>query len=184
MSVDLAARCNALKSYGLAQPLPRPATATGSVTAAWARAGMRAGTVLGATFGGLLTLFGGLLPVARVGATLGGLLTVIGGLLPVTLIGALVGGVVGAVAGLVVGTLNGVVLGALSTTLLNPKAPDRRERAPVVAGATTGTAGLAFQMLLFGWLSGVGARVLLVYLPATAAALMAGRLSRRLPPVS
>jgi hypothetical protein len=101
---------------------------------------------------------------------------------PATPIGVLVGGVVGAVSGLVVGAVNGVVLRALSSTaILGSTAPDRRERATLVAAATTGSAGLAFHMLLFGSVPGLAARVLLVYLPATAAALTAGRLSRRLP---
>lgn len=104
---------------------------------------------------------------------------------PATPIGVLVGGAVGAVLGLVVGTVNGVVLRALSSTArFGSTTPDRRERATLVAAATTGSAGLAFQMLLFGSVPGLAARVSLVYLPATAAALTAGWLSRGLPPGS
>ena len=119
------------------------------------------------------------------GASFGGLLLLFGGLWPATPIGVLVGGVVGAVSGVVVGTVNGVVLRALSgTPVLGSTARDRRERATLVAAATTGSAGLAFHMLLFGSVPGLAARVFLVYLPATAATVTAGWLSWRLPPAA
>jgi len=77
---------------------------------------------------------------------------------PATPIGVLV---VGAVSGLVVGTVDGVLLRPLSSTaMLRSTAPDRRERATIVAAAMTGPAGLAFHMLLFRSVPGLAARVL------------------------
>lgn len=135
------------------------------LVAAWSRAGLSTGYVLGVILGG------------GFGATIGGILFAI--------VGVIIGGVIGALIGLVVGTLDGLVLASLaSTPVLGPTAGKRARwiRTRWIAATTIVFLGLAAQLALSGNFWDPHGDALTVYVPAAAGALRAAVISGKLPP--
>ncbi len=99
-------------------------------------------------------------------------------------IALMVGWVVGSISGLALGVLNGLVLLKLSRTAAFRAATPvcQRRLAAVAVIVSTASAWIAAQSAWLGVGLGVD-RVVVVYLPAAAGAIVAARLSSRLPPV-
>lgn len=164
----------------------RPRTIVG----AWAAAGTEAGFWLGMAFA-----------VAAIGAPVAANLTGFAGwggtalpALPspstvvfytlISVFALIAGWVIGSMSGLVIGALNGLVLFVLArTSAFQAAAPRCRRRvAAVVVIVATAGVWVAAQSVWQGF--GLSAdRIVLVYLPAAAGAVIAGRLSGKLPPV-